>query len=154
MADEPVLAITPDDSLLHVGTPAALLTHLGDEADGGDGQGPPFEFYDRTGRRLSVAPDAAGGASLTADGPAPTDADRDLLLARIDVFQAAVARLLAHDVATGIAAGDPSARLRAPWVRGELPDVLDTLAVLGGLPDPTEPNAGTPLHNLWHRVFG
>ncbi len=147
-----VLAITPQDNLLHVGTAAALLGHLHEEDL-------DLEFYDATGQRLRPVKDAATGKTdgLVPDPEAgsPGAADRQLLIDRIDVFQARVQVVLDRRMAEGYYDPDPPPWVRAPRVDGELKEMLLALDALdGSLPDPTEPDPGSPLHNLWHATFG
>lgn len=160
----PVLAITPNNKLLHVAPAAQMVTHLGGEAIGpGSGGGvPQMEFFDNTGRTLSLVIDPETGAvtlQVDASQPDPEPLTRQLLVDRIDSFLAQIQVLLTQDLINGLRPG----LTRVPRVQGDLVEVLVTLATADPLPGSPPPvnqppgtvngsNFGSPLHNFGHRL--
>lgn len=156
-----LLAITPDDRLVHVGMSAPLLVHVVEEEKQALQNGEPtpdWEFYDSEGRVHILVRDATGkatGFEIDPTAPEPTDESRILLVDRLAVFQERVQLVLDRQIADGKFEGDTIPRRRTPQVRGELQDVLTALeALAGATPDTGEPHAGSWLHNLWHAAFG
>jgi hypothetical protein len=153
---EPVVAITADDTLLHIASPDDVLDHLGQEA-GNPGvavDSQTWQFYSANGVALVQATDPATGAvTLVADTSAaePTDLDRQLLLDRIDAFLARVQVELTRDLLLGI---DPEHR-RVPRISGDLRDVVVGLAALMTVPvSIVQPDSRSWIHNLGHRLRG
>jgi len=156
-----VLAITPENTLLHVASATEVVAHLEAEVLGpGNGAAPSMDFFDGTGRTLSLVTDPETGAvtlQVDASQPDPEPLTRQLVVDRIDSFLAQAQVVLTQELLHGTTPGLE----RVPRVQGDLTDVLATLAEAEGplpvIPQPgtnTLFNAGSPLHNLGHRVFG
>lgn len=136
-----VLAIATDDRIMHVGPAFALLDHV---REGTDPPPADLEFYDASARRLAVV-----GGDLAVDHATPA-LDERFLLDRIDVVQARMQVALDRHPLVPDTEGD-RVITRLPRVSGELPEVLDVLAFLGGdLPAANDPSSGPPWHMVAH----
>jgi hypothetical protein len=148
----PIVAITVDDTLLHVAPAGDVLPHLAAEA-GRPGVLDPlvWEFFAKDGTVLAQHTDPGTGAvTLEPDPafPAPEELDRRLLLDRIDSFLARVQVVLTRDLQTGIAAE----HVRVPRLTGDLPDVVTGLAAVMTVPRSiVQPDSRNWIHNLGHR---
>ena len=153
---EPVVAITADDTLLHIASPGDVLDHLGQEAGHPGAAVDPqtWQFYSATGAVLvQVTDQVTGVVTFEADATAaePTDLDRQLLLDRIDAFLARVQVELTRDLLLGI---DPEHR-RVPRITGDLRDVVVGLAAVMTVPvSIVQPDSRSWIHNLGHRLRG
>ena len=150
---EPVVALTVDDSLLHVAPAAEVLSHLLAEA-GPNGSLDPsqWEFFGRDGTMLALEADPATGAPTLVENAAagePSDLDRRLLLDRIDAFLARAQVTLTRELQIGVS----SVHRRVPRLTGDLPDVVAGLALLMSLPESVnQPHSRNWVHNLGHRL--
>lgn len=148
----PIVAITVDDTLLHIASADDVLAHLAAEAGRAGALDPlVWEFFAKDGTVLTQHTDAGTGAvTLEPDPalPAPAELDRRLLLDRIDSFLARVQVLLTRDLQTGIAAQ----HVRVPRLTGDLPDVVTGLAAVMTVPKSiAQPDSRDWIHNLGHR---
>lgn len=151
-AAPPVVAITVDDTLLHIAPAAEVLAHLADEAGHPGALDPQlWEFFAADGTVLTQETDPGTGAVTLAPDTslaAPADLDRRLLLDRIDSFLAKVQVLLTRDLQTGVAAE----HTRVPRLSGDLPDVVAGLAAVLTVPKSVvQPDSRDWVHNLGHR---
>ena len=151
---DPIVAITADDTLLHIAPPADVLDHLGQEAGSPGAAVDPqiWQFYRADGVALvQVTDPGTSVVTLEADTTAaePTDLDRQLLLDRIDAFLARVQVELTRDLLLGI---DPEHR-RVPRITGDLRDVVVGLAAVMTVPvSIVQPDSRSWIHNLGHRL--
>lgn len=152
-APVPVVALTVDDTLLHIAPAAEVLAHLADEAGRpGALDARMWQFFATDGTALVQVTDPVTGAVTLGPDPAataPEELDRRLLLDRIDSFLARVQVELTRDLLTGIA----SPHRRVPRLDGDLPDVVTGLAAVLTVPTSvTQPDSRDWVHNLGHRL--
>jgi hypothetical protein len=150
---ERVLAITEDNTLMHVAAPAALLVHVDAENDPASGDPPiEYEFYDPDGTRL-VRVDSEEGAYFETSPTAaePTAAARQLLVDRTDLILARAQVIRDEQVMNS--PQPPTDNLRVPRVTGELPEVLRALEAIFASTE-TAPHGADWVHNVIHRIFG
>lgn len=150
---EPVLAISPGNDRMHVGSAAVVLSHVKAEAQllGTGLVAVPWQFFDAAGQPLV---EDGGSATLVANGDAADRAGRQVLVARVDLVLAHAQAQLDAQLAKVVAGGDQvldTDPVRMVRVQGELSDVLRMLAALDADldPSPTQPNPGSWWHNLW-----
>ena len=149
----PIVALTVDDTLLHIAPAAEVLAHLADEA-GQPGALDPgtWQFFAKDGTPLHQVTDPVTEVvTLEPDAAAapPEELDRTLLLDRIDVFLARVQVELTRDLLAGV---DPVHR-RVPRFTGDLPDVVTGLAAVLTVPvSVVQPHSKNWVHNLGHRL--
>jgi len=156
-----LLAITTTDDLVHVGTVEGLRRHLDDHAQQDRDNEPPrvpnWEIFEVDGHRWRIVQATEDGDPTgfepIPDAPEPTDTGNAYLVDRLDAFQARVQVVL-----DGLWADDAREHPpfhRSPRVTGELRQVAAALYKLCPAdPGVEEPHPGSPLHNLWHLVFG
>lgn len=154
--DAVVLAIAENDTLVHVGPAEDLAFHYDQEqpAPPEGKQWPAVEFYDNEGFHLvhvPVAPPADAGFDRDAGYPEPTDADRQLLLDRIDLALAHAQVGRDRLLAAGSTFEGPERIVR---VSGDLPTVLMALDAVDQLGSHSDTSRGGWFHNLMHSVFG
>ncbi len=155
MSEQPVVAITTTNHLLHIALAADVLAHIDAEsANVPAAQLPTWNFYAATGRALVRRDDPATGTSRLVPDPAenaPTVKEKQLLVDRIDAFLAAAQ----VELSTDLLSGAQLKHRRTPRAVGDLPDVVTALAAVMVLPDgPSQPDSRDWLHNLGHRIFG
>lgn len=156
MPESLVLAITPTDDLFHVGPASLVLAHSASEEAAAQSVGDPvpgYEYFDAEGARLDVVTDPGTGMRSVAPAggaPAATEVGRRLLVDRLDVVQARTQAVLSRDLADGVAVG----HVRVPRVQGDLPEVLAALAALEEWRAIDDPDPGSWVHNMRHRIFG
>ncbi|MBM6400809.1 hypothetical protein [Phycicoccus sonneratiae] len=150
--DDLVLAITPDDRLLHTGTRRWLLDHVYGidpavgvrrdlhDAEPGAGVG-ALEVFDDSGHALRVADD---GTDLVPVGTG--DVDPDVLVGRV----AHVLDLVREHLATHPELDVPPSAV--PWATGPLPEVLALLERAGAGAPTTRPARHVPGSGLRQRL--
>lgn len=146
MADvqQPVLAISKDDTAFHVGPPG-LPSHLGEPGHVAD-----LDYFDATGVPLERTED--GSLAPKPGVTPPDDLDRQILVDRVAAVLAHRQVQLDHRVRDALIAGTtPPTPRRLPRVDGQLADVLATIAELAGtLPSAFDPNPGSAWHEFWY----
>jgi hypothetical protein len=148
----PIVAITVDDTLLHIAPADDVLAHLAAEAGRPGALDPQvWEFFAKDGTVLTQQTDPGTGAVTLEPDPAfptPAELDRRLPLDRMDSFLARAQVLLTRDLQTGIAAE----HVRVPRLTGDLPDVVTGLAAVMTVPKSiAQPDSRDWIHNLGHR---
>lgn len=135
-----VVVISADNTRLHVGPVDRILTHLEINQSNLAEVATRFpEWYDTTGRKLTVSA-TEGGVELMRAAAPPT-IDEQLLLDRIRLA-------LAHmQVAVHTHVFPAMRSYRVPVVYGELPDVLAALSATFALPATTVGGAVSKCHD-------
>jgi hypothetical protein len=148
VVQDPVVALTDRDLLLHVAPAAEVVTHVVAEADVPLGD---WTFFDGVGLPLTAETDDSGvlvGFVETSPGVVPSASDKQLLVDRLHSF---LARAQVRLDAENAAAGGTPAHVRVPRVDGDLPDVITALNAVMRLPT-SQPDVRDWLHNLGHRL--
>lgn len=148
----PVVALTVNDSLLHIAPVAEVLDHLTEEAGSPEAVDPGvWEFFTKDGTVLTLGADPGTGAlTLTAAAEAapPSDLDRQLVLDRIDAFLARVQVKQTRNLVRG----EEADHRRVPRLTGDLPDVVVGLAAVLTVSADPDPHSTNWVHNLGHRI--
>ena len=135
-----VVAISADNTRLHVGSVDRILTHLEIDQNGLTlATSAVYEMYDGTGNELMLNPTSDGAALFQAD--AERTIDEQLLLDRINLALAYM------QVAVHTHEFEDMRSYRVPVVYGELPDVLAALAATFALPGISAGGAVSKCHD-------